>query len=38
MTRTYSGAASGVGAVSSWDSKGTAGKGKMTITETTAPK
>ncbi len=37
MTRTYSGAASGLGAVSSWDSKGTAGKGKMTITESTAP-
>jgi uncharacterized protein YndB with AHSA1/START domain len=37
MTRTYSGAPSGLGAVSNWDSKGTAGKGKMTITESTAP-
>jgi uncharacterized protein YndB with AHSA1/START domain len=32
MTRTYSGPASGAGAVSAWTSKGSAGRGEMTIT------
>src|SRR5271156_3716995 len=32
MTRTYSGPASGTGAVSDWTSKGDAGSGEMTIT------
>lgn len=33
MVRTYSGAASGVGAVSDWHGKGSTGKGRMEITE-----
>lgn len=33
MVRTFSGAASGVGAVSEWDGAGSTGKGRMTITE-----
>jgi Polyketide cyclase / dehydrase and lipid transport len=33
MTRTYRGAAYGKGAVSDWNSTGSAGKGRMTITE-----
>ncbi|HEY6769776.1 MAG TPA: SRPBCC family protein [Candidatus Sulfotelmatobacter sp.] len=33
MVRTYSGAASGTGAVSEWKSTGTAGNGRMTIVE-----
>ena len=33
MTRTYSGAARGAGAASEWDSRGSAGKGRMEITE-----
>ena len=33
MTRTYSGAQSGVGAVYEWDSKGKAGSGRMEITD-----
>lgn len=37
MTRTYSGPASGQGAVSDWDSKGSAGKGRMSITESVPP-
>jgi uncharacterized protein YndB with AHSA1/START domain len=32
MTRTYSGTASGAGAVSDWTSDGSAGRGEMTIT------
>jgi len=32
MTRTYSGSSSGAGAVSTWTSKGSAGRGSMTIT------
>ncbi len=34
-TRTYSGPESGVGAMSTWDSKGSAGKGSMAITQAT---
>ena len=37
MLRTYSGALGGVGAVSEWTSKGTAGKGKMEISEAQTP-
>jgi uncharacterized protein YndB with AHSA1/START domain len=37
MTRTYSGAVSGDGAVSEWQSKGSAGQGKMSIIESTKP-
>jgi carbon monoxide dehydrogenase subunit G len=33
MQRTYSGAASGVDAVSDWSSRGSAGRGRMTIVE-----
>jgi uncharacterized protein YndB with AHSA1/START domain len=33
MKRAYSGAASGIGAVSDWNSAGDAGKGRMSITE-----
>ena len=33
MTRTYSGADAGVGAIYEWDSKGKAGAGRMEITE-----
>jgi uncharacterized protein YndB with AHSA1/START domain len=36
-TRTYGGSESGVGATSAWDSKGSAGKGSMSITESTPP-
>ena len=38
MKRTYSGAVSGKGAVSEWVSSGSAGKGRMTITESTPPR
>jgi len=37
MTRTYSGAVNGQGAISDWNSKGSAGKGRMTIVESSAP-
>jgi hypothetical protein len=37
MKRTYSGAAFGTGAVSDWDSSGSAGKGRMSIIESTPP-
>ncbi len=37
MTRTYSGAENGVGAISDWTSKGSAGRGRMTIVESTPP-
>jgi Polyketide cyclase / dehydrase and lipid transport len=37
MKRSYSGAASGVGAVSEWDSSGQAGKGRMEITAALPP-
>jgi len=37
MNRTYSGAANGKGAVSEWNSTGSAGKGRMTITESVPP-
>jgi hypothetical protein len=37
MSRTYSGAANGKGAVSEWNSKGSAGKGRMEITESLLP-
>lgn len=33
VTQTYSGPASGVGALSDWDSRGSAGKGRMTVLE-----
>jgi len=36
VTRTFSGAASGVGAASEWDSRGKAGKGRIMITESQA--
>jgi hypothetical protein len=38
MVRTYSGSTSGAGAISDWDSKGDAGKGRMAITEAIAPR
>ena len=38
MTRTFSGAESGTGAVSAWTSKGSAGAGKMSITESDPPR
>jgi uncharacterized protein YndB with AHSA1/START domain len=38
MKRTYSGAANGKDAVSDWDSTGSAGKGRMTITESEPPR
>jgi carbon monoxide dehydrogenase subunit G len=38
MTRTYSGAARGVGAVSNWDSKGNAGRGRMMIVQSANPR
>jgi len=38
MKRTYSGAVSGKGAVSEWVSSGSAGKGRMMITESTPPR
>jgi uncharacterized protein YndB with AHSA1/START domain len=37
MQRTYSGAATGLGAVSDWTSKGSAGSGRMTISAATVP-
>jgi uncharacterized protein YndB with AHSA1/START domain len=37
MQRTYSGAMTGLGAVSDWTSKGSAGAGRMTITAATVP-
>ena len=37
MNRTYSGAALGPGAVSDWASSGSAGKGRMSIIESTPP-
>ena len=37
MTRIYSGEESGIGAISDWQARGNAGKGRMTITESTAP-
>ncbi len=37
MKRTYSGAAFGTGAVSDWASSGSAGKGRMSIIESTPP-
>jgi uncharacterized protein YndB with AHSA1/START domain len=37
ITRTFSGPASGTGAVSNWDSKGSAGKGRMTIIQSVDP-
>jgi uncharacterized protein YndB with AHSA1/START domain len=37
MQRTYSGAATGFGAVSDWTSRGSAGTGRMTIAAATAP-
>jgi hypothetical protein len=36
MRRTFSGAASGPGAISEWTSSGSAGTGRMTITQSTA--
>jgi uncharacterized protein YndB with AHSA1/START domain len=38
MTRAYSGAANGKGAVSDWNSSGSAGKGRMTIAESAPSK
>jgi len=37
MTRTYSGAPNGTGAVSEWKGSGSTGQGRMTITESQAP-
>jgi hypothetical protein len=37
MKRIYSGAESGAGAISDWQGKGNAGKGRMTIVESGAP-
>jgi hypothetical protein len=37
MKRTYSGAAFGTGTVSDWESSGSAGKGRMSIIESTPP-
>jgi hypothetical protein len=37
MKRIYSGEESGIGAISDWQGKGNAGKGRMTITESSAP-
>jgi uncharacterized protein YndB with AHSA1/START domain len=37
MVRTYVGPTSGVGAISEWQSKGNAGKGRMAITKSVAP-
>ena len=36
MARSYSGAANGVGAISAWEGAGSAGKGRMVITESLA--
>jgi hypothetical protein len=38
MHRTYSAAANGQGAVSEWDSTGSAGKGRMSIIESVTPR
>jgi uncharacterized protein YndB with AHSA1/START domain len=38
MARTYSGAASGPGAVSTWQSTGSAGEGRMEITGASSPR
>ena len=38
MSRTYSGPANGQGAVSEWNSSGSAGRGQMVIIESVAPK
>ena len=38
MKRTYSGSANGKGAVSEWVSGGSAGRGRMTIIESTPPR
>jgi uncharacterized protein YndB with AHSA1/START domain len=38
MRRTYSGSENGVGAISDWNSTGSAGKGRMEITESVAPR
>jgi uncharacterized protein YndB with AHSA1/START domain len=38
MNRTYGGAANGKGAVSEWNSTGSAGKGRMSITESVPPR
>jgi uncharacterized protein YndB with AHSA1/START domain len=37
MRRTYSGPANGLGAVSEWNSSGSAGRGRMSIVESIAP-
>jgi carbon monoxide dehydrogenase subunit G len=37
MVRTYTGPTSGVGAISAWESRGRAGKGRMSIAESVAP-
>jgi hypothetical protein len=37
MKRIYSGKESGIGAISDWQGTGNAGKGRMTITESSAP-
>jgi carbon monoxide dehydrogenase subunit G len=37
MMRTYSGPTSGVGSISDWESKGSAGKGRMSIVEASPP-
>jgi uncharacterized protein YndB with AHSA1/START domain len=37
MKRSYNGAASGIGAISRWDSTGAAGKGQMEITQVAPP-
>ena len=38
MHRTYSGTASGQGAVSEWDSSGSAGRGRMSMTNSLPPR
>jgi uncharacterized protein YndB with AHSA1/START domain len=38
MKRTYRGAESGTGALSEWNSSGSAGRGQMSITESVAPR
>src|SRR5208283_1713291 len=37
MRRTFTGAESGIGAISDWNSSGSAGAGRMEITESTPP-
>jgi uncharacterized protein YndB with AHSA1/START domain len=37
MTRSFSGTVNGKGAISDWDSKGSAGKGRMTIIDSSPP-